>query len=280
MAAEKSPAFQFYPKEFLTDGNVAGMSLQEVGAYIRLLCYCWQEGSLPTTTTRLAQMAGVPERAFLKFWPAVRACFQQQEERFVHPRLEKERQKQATHRQRQSDKGKASAAARAESQPESNRGSTAVQPDGNRPATDRPPDGQPEVNSPISDLRNVQERACEAGPESERVGRPPVPVRKANGAASSSDETAVLDRAREFIEHFPQIYAEYRHGAHYQVREARDFPIFLELAQGWPQPGRLEDMFRVFLHLKGKDVLNQPGSPGQFRHHAPECDALLRAEGR
>jgi hypothetical protein len=36
----KSPAFQFYPKDFLTDENVRVMSLQERGAYITLLCLC------------------------------------------------------------------------------------------------------------------------------------------------------------------------------------------------------------------------------------------------
>lgn len=112
MAKEKSPAFQFYPKEFLTDGNVAGMSLQERGAYITLLCLCWQEGSLPANLDRLANMVGTPKRSFLHFWPAVERCFKTQGDRLIHPRLELEREKQASHRQRQSEKGKAGAAAR------------------------------------------------------------------------------------------------------------------------------------------------------------------------
>lgn len=105
MAKEKSPAFQFYPREFLADGNVSGMSLQERGAYITLLCICWNEGSLPMQTDRLANMVGVPVKVFEKFWPAIRVCFTEHEGRYVHPRLERERDKQATNRQRRSDAG-------------------------------------------------------------------------------------------------------------------------------------------------------------------------------
>jgi uncharacterized protein YdaU (DUF1376 family) len=112
MAKEKSPAFQFYPKEFLMDGNVAGMSLQERGAYITFLCYCWQEGSLPMDQGRLAQMVGTPLKAFLRFWPAVRVCFSEQDGRYIHRRLEKEREKQTLHRERASSKGRAGAQAR------------------------------------------------------------------------------------------------------------------------------------------------------------------------
>ncbi len=113
MAAEKSPAFQFYPKEFLMDGNVSGMSLQELGAYIKLLCICWQDGNLPSDPRRLANMVGVPYRAFVKLWPALNVCFRDQApDRLIHPRLEKERDKQEAYRNRQSDKGRAGAGAR------------------------------------------------------------------------------------------------------------------------------------------------------------------------
>ena len=109
MAAEKSPAFQFYPREFLSDGNVSGMSLHERGAYITLICICWNDGSLPTATERLANMVGTPHRQFLKFWPVIRACFVERDGRYVHPRLEREREKQDIYRRRQSDRGAAGA---------------------------------------------------------------------------------------------------------------------------------------------------------------------------
>lgn len=133
MAREKSPAFQFYPKEFITDSNVAGMSLQERGAYITLLCYCWQDGTLPNHPKRLAQMVGLPPRAFSRIWPALSVCFREREGLLIHPRLEKEREKQAAFSRRQSD-----AAASRWDKPDASR---------------EHPRAMPDACSPISDLR-------------------------------------------------------------------------------------------------------------------------------
>src|SRR3989442_984342 len=95
MAIEKSPAFQFYPKDFLTDGNVVGMSLQERGAYITLICLCWTEGGLPNDTKQLARSIGAPLHHFRRLWPVLSKCFRlQADDRWIHPRIEKERQKQ------------------------------------------------------------------------------------------------------------------------------------------------------------------------------------------
>lgn len=142
MAPERAPAFQFYPKDFLTDGNVAGMSLQERGAYISLLCLCWLERSLPDDIGRLANLVGVPRSSMVRLWPAIGRCFRTSptdQARLIHPRLEAERRKQDEYRRRQSDAGKLSA---------SNRKATAVQPDDNHGSTEP----QPESNSALSDL--------------------------------------------------------------------------------------------------------------------------------
>lgn len=142
----KAPAFQFYPNDFLSDANVIEMSLQERGAYITLICICWQQGTLPNDVTRLAKLCGVPASVMRRLWPALASCFRPDAgERIVHPRLEREREKQALFRRRQSDKGKASAANRKATggQPEVNRGSTAVQ-----------PEPQPKPNSSIFDLQS------------------------------------------------------------------------------------------------------------------------------
>lgn len=145
MAAEKAPAFQFYPKEFLTDGNVAGMSLQERGAYITLICLCWQEGSLPVERSRLANMVGLEPRVFSRIWTHIAPCFRERGGRLVHPRLEKEREKQAEYRRRQSDKGKLGATAR---WPDDGRG--------HAPAIAQAlAQAIPEHSSPISDLQTA-----------------------------------------------------------------------------------------------------------------------------
>jgi uncharacterized protein YdaU (DUF1376 family) len=105
VAVEKAPAFQWYPKDFLSDGNVSSMSLAERGAYITLLCFCWIDGSLPTDVSRLGTMCGAQVKAFAAVWPAVRVCFREQDGRYVNPRLDLEREKQAEHRGQQTQRG-------------------------------------------------------------------------------------------------------------------------------------------------------------------------------
>ena len=109
---ERSPAFQFYPADFLSDPNVAGMSLQERGAYITLICLCWKDGSLPLEDERLARMVGLPLSNWRKLAPIVVGCFTTVDGRLVHRRLDKERQKQLAFQAEQQVKGKAGAEAR------------------------------------------------------------------------------------------------------------------------------------------------------------------------
>lgn len=121
MAPEKSPAFQFYPKDFLADSHVMRMSMAERGVYITLLSTCWLEKSLPSDLEALARTVGLPAAVFRKLWPAVAVCFVAQDDGgLIHPRLEKERQKQATHKQRASDNGSKGAATRWQRHSEAN----------------------------------------------------------------------------------------------------------------------------------------------------------------
>jgi uncharacterized protein YdaU (DUF1376 family) len=115
--SEKSPAFQFYPKDFLSDEKQIRMSLPAVGIYMRLICHCWNEGSLPADAVSLARLSGATGRQIRELWPSIGPCFRTTEDgRLIHPRLEREREKQQVYRRRQSDAGKASATARAASQ--------------------------------------------------------------------------------------------------------------------------------------------------------------------
>ena len=113
MAKEPSPAFQFYPREFEGDENVKAMSLEEVGAYVRLLCTCWTEHSIPDDLDRLARMLKVTRRKMERMWPQLEPCFRSDGGgRLTHPRLDRERKKQAAYRKRQSQAGKDGAAKR------------------------------------------------------------------------------------------------------------------------------------------------------------------------
>ncbi len=97
MAQEKAPAFQFYPKDFLTDGRVAAMSLEEVGAYIKLLCLCWTETSLPMESIKLARMIGCTEATLNRVWPALASCFVEVDGSLRHGRMDLERAKRAAY---------------------------------------------------------------------------------------------------------------------------------------------------------------------------------------
>lgn len=191
MAPEKAPAFQFYPKDFLSDGNQGEMSLAESGAYARLMCRCWLEKTVPDDVKRAANLVGATAGQMRKMWPAIRRCFQPHPTltgRLIHPRLEKEREKQEAFRQRQSAKGKVSAA---------NRTATEPQPNSNRGATEPQPDRQPKTNSPISDLRSPKKKQPSAV---EPAKVPPDP------------------RVREFLQWFQAEYKTRRHGADYLVK--------------------------------------------------------------
>jgi uncharacterized protein YdaU (DUF1376 family) len=84
------------------------MSLPAVGIYMRLICQCWIEGSLPDDAKILARISGATARQFRNLWPSIATCFRRNTDgRWTHPRLDREREKQQTHRQRQSDRATA-----------------------------------------------------------------------------------------------------------------------------------------------------------------------------
>jgi uncharacterized protein YdaU (DUF1376 family) len=246
---EKVPAFQFYPKDFLTDSKVVRMSNTEVGIYVRLLCYCWLDGDLPLETEALASMARMPIKQFTKLWEnsIVKTCFHLGEDGRLHQkRLDEERTKQDEFRRRQSDNGRL----------------------GGRPQkpTFKPNETQnnpglleikPKKSSPISDLHSTPQ--------------PP-----SGGLLADED---IATKAGDFLRRYPGIYARAKAGANYHVREARDFPLAMELVTQWPDLAHLEKMLELFLRKADWSPKNVPGSPGQFRHMAPECDALLRKHG-
>jgi len=123
--ADKRPAFQFYPKDYLADELVALMTLEQEGAYVHLLSYCWLEGSIPADSSLLARLCRVPEADMERIWVGVEKCFRRSGERYTHPRLDLERQKQDAYCKAKSDAGKAGAKAKHE---KDNSGSATVLP--------------------------------------------------------------------------------------------------------------------------------------------------------
>lgn len=67
----KAPSFQFYADDFI--GGTASFSQAETGAYVRLLCYQWGNGFIPSALEKMKNVAGgeVTEDVLAKFpvWP-------------------------------------------------------------------------------------------------------------------------------------------------------------------------------------------------------------------
>lgn len=54
----KSPAFQFYPKDVLSDGNAMAMPAEAFGIYMKLLCYDWIDNGLLKDDKTLMRLGG------------------------------------------------------------------------------------------------------------------------------------------------------------------------------------------------------------------------------
>ncbi|MGN6206031.1 DUF1376 domain-containing protein [Humibacter sp.] len=109
----KSPAFQFYPDDFLGSGKVGTMTTDEVGAYTLLLCLEWNETGFVFDEEELARWCRMSRAKFRKAWQRVSRCFEERDGRMYNPRLQKERDKQAEWREKSAKGGRASAQAKA-----------------------------------------------------------------------------------------------------------------------------------------------------------------------
>jgi uncharacterized protein YdaU (DUF1376 family) len=106
MPATKAPAFQFYPKDYLTDPNVRMMTFEQRGIYVELLCLCWLQGDLPGDVGELAKMTGLQRWRFDKAWVGIRRCFIENTGRLRHKRLDRERAVQQAFSAERSRSGK------------------------------------------------------------------------------------------------------------------------------------------------------------------------------
>ena len=104
--SKRSPAFQFYPRDFLSSSKVDQMSMTERGIYITLLARCWLDNGLPADLGDLARMVRIPKARFERIWirSQLSACFEQKQDRLINPRLEIERRVQTEYRRKQKEK--------------------------------------------------------------------------------------------------------------------------------------------------------------------------------
>ena len=102
--AKRAPAYQWYPRDYMADAIVQAMTLEQEGAYRRLLDHCWLEHGLPVDLDELWPLAKCPSREFFetRIWNVVGRKFYLRRNRFQQKRLDRERAKQAkTRRVRQ-----------------------------------------------------------------------------------------------------------------------------------------------------------------------------------
>jgi uncharacterized protein YdaU (DUF1376 family) len=92
------------------------MSLEAEGAYIRLLAYNWQDGSIPADIDQLARMCKTTPRKMATLWQDhLKDCFvlvDSEPGKYVNIRLEEVREEQQEYRANQSVNGKLGAKAR------------------------------------------------------------------------------------------------------------------------------------------------------------------------
>jgi len=106
MAKEKAPAFQFYPRDWLSDINVRAMTHEERGMYWDLCAHEWLEGRLPDNPEEIARILDVTPEELAPHWDRIRSCFETTRAGYlVHPRLKRERKKQRERKKKQSDSG-------------------------------------------------------------------------------------------------------------------------------------------------------------------------------
>lgn len=149
----KAPAYQHYAKTWLV--ATAHLSLEEQGAYQRLLDHQWVDGALPESERDRARLLGVTVTTFRRIWRRIGQFFPGG----LNPRLEEVRTEQQAYRDRQQAAGRRSADRRAARladlslQPEGNQKATTPQPEVNQPGSSAVDErSQPEGNSSTCDL--------------------------------------------------------------------------------------------------------------------------------
>lgn len=94
--AKSSPAFQFYPGDFTR--GVLLLSNEEIGIYVLLLCFQWENGRVPLDEKQAGKIANTKPSKLVK----VLQKFSKDSDGYFNERLEIERVKQQEYRSKQS----------------------------------------------------------------------------------------------------------------------------------------------------------------------------------
>lgn len=72
---KKKPYFPFYPYDFLTDDKVIGLSNEQVGIYIKMLCHQWIHGPLSSDKVVICRLCGVTDLEKSGILQVIETCF-------------------------------------------------------------------------------------------------------------------------------------------------------------------------------------------------------------
>ena len=105
-----TPWMRFFPADYLADTR--RLTTEQHGAYLLLLMDSWSSGALPDDDTVLARVAGLDAESWARTRPAIAGYFEIADGKWVHARIEQEREHAQAYAQASSGRGKKAAAAR------------------------------------------------------------------------------------------------------------------------------------------------------------------------
>ena len=274
MAFEKSPAFQMYPADFLSDDHVAAMESAAVGIFTLLICHCWLAGSVANEDAVLIRLGRTNSKVWRRVHAQVRAAFIVRDGRLFQPRLEREREKQAQYRALRAKAGRASAEQRA------NRRATEGQQNSPESSTKSKSSSSSSSLSTLS--LSLSRDDCDA-PVTERAeASPPKRARARAGAITAGNNGDGLvseeigDRAAKLIENYAGWYTTYRHGARLRLLgNSLEFQAACSLVQTWDDL-TLSKLARIVLESDDDFIAGTDRSFKIFSLKATWADDRLR----
>ncbi len=247
--------FPFFASDWLTGQATTRMTPEQKGAFVDLLAHAWiakPPCTLENDDAVLAKLSGLGPR-WKRTGALVRAQFVPRPDGLlINPKQFEVWQTVDARRTVYAQNGRLGAAAK-------------WQPDGKD-------DGKPDGKAIANVMAN--------GWQNDGILNLNLNTKKEKALSSLEDPEQTAEKAARFLDRYPGVYAKVRSGARYMVKPARDHHYAMQLVSGWPDPARLDLMAEVFLRMSAKEANNIPGTPGQFLHMAPECDARLRENGR
>lgn len=105
-----TPWMPFYPADYLADTR--RLTTEQHGAYLLLLMDSWSSGALPDDDAVLARVAGLDAESWARARQALAGYFAIADGKWVHARIEREREHAQAHAQASSSRGKKAATAR------------------------------------------------------------------------------------------------------------------------------------------------------------------------